>query len=354
MPVYSKVRKDGTKAWFYDFMHNKVRYRGVGGTTKTQASRTLDKIRTKVLNGDFDIQNRPGNPKFEQFAELFITRKNHLRSIKRYEASIKNLKKKFIGKTLLAITSSEIEDYISFRKDEGAQNATINRELMCLKRMYNLAIKWKEAKENPVNDIDLLEEPPGRTRFLLVDEVNLLLESCSKHVRPIVFTAVHTGLRLSEILSLTWDRVHIASVIDPYLEITDTKNNKTRFIPLNEDMIELIKSLENNASDFVFLSTKGERLYSVRKPFEIALKIAGILNFRFHDLRHTFASHFVMNGGDLLTLKEILGHSSMQMVERYAHLAAAHKRRQINNLHGLFSNCHPIATWDNKEKSSNL
>ena len=67
------------------------------------------------------------------------------------------------------------------------------------------------------------------------------------------------------------------------------------------------------------------------------MKRTGIEDFRFHDLRHTFGSHYVMNGGDLLSLKEILGHSNMKMVERYAHLAAAHKRKQINGLNGKFS-----------------
>ena len=153
-------------------------------------------------------------------------------------------------------------------------------------------------------------------------------------------------MRVSEILDLTWDRVHIDHVIDPYIEVTMTKNNKKRFVPLQDDMVDLLKTLrsKNSNSDHVFLSSTGKPLKSVRRVFQKALKKAGILNFRFHDLRHTFASHFVMNGGDLLTLKEILGHSSMKMVERYTHLAAAYKRRQINNLRGVFSICHPIAT----------
>ncbi len=86
----------------------------------------------------------------------------------------------------------------------------------------------------------------------------------------------------------------------------------------------------------MFLSIHGKPLQPIRKPFQKALQLAGILNFRFPDLPHTFASHFVMNDGDLLALKDILGHSSMKMVERYTHLAAAYKRRQINNLNGLF------------------
>ena len=80
----------------------------------------------------------------------------------------------------------------------------------------------------------------------------------------------------------------------------------------------------------------GKPLQSVKKPFATALNKAGITNFKFHDLRHTFASHFVMNGGDLFALKEILGHSSLKMVLRYAHLASAHKRKMLNNLNGKF------------------
>ena len=83
----------------------------------------------------------------------------------------------------------------------------------------------------------------------------------------------------------------------------------------------------------------------MNKPFAKALKRAGIKDFRFHDLRHTCVSHYVMNGGDLLALKEILGHSDLKMVQRYAHLASSHKRKQINNLSGKFTVCHPIATW---------
>ena len=94
----------------------------------------------------------------------------------------------------------------------------------------------------------------------------------------------------------------------------------------------------------VFLSSRCQPLKSVRKPFFNVLNKAGISNFRFHDLRHTFASHYIMNGGDMLSLKEILGHSNMRMVERYAHLASAHKHRQINNLQDKFSICQLFAS----------
>lgn len=344
MSVYSKKRSDGTVSWYYDFMHNKVRYRGVGGTTKTQALRALEKKRSEVLSGKFGIVVNSESLKIEGFAETYLRRRQHLRSRKRDALSVRTLLKFFRGKLLKSVTPSDIEDYIGRRREQGVSNGTINRELSCLKRMYSLGIKWGDARYNPVRDVDMLEEPPGRTRFLSEEEAQRLIDSASEHLKPILMIALNTGMRLGEILSVQWEHVHIDRVIEPYIEITKSKNNKKRFVPLNEDMVGLLQSLRNNNSQFVFLGIHGVPLKSVRKPFEGALKRAGISDFRFHDLRHTFASHYVMNGGDLLALKEILGHSNMKMVERYAHLAAAHKLRQINNLNGKFRICHPIAT----------
>ena len=213
---------------------------------------------------------------------------------------------------------------------------------------FNLAIKWGEAKKNPMNDVGFLEEPPGRTRFLSEEETQCLIDCASDHLKPIIMTALNTGMRLGEILSLTWDQVHIEAVIEPYIEIAQTKNNKKRFVPLDDDMVVLFQSLKNNDSSYVFLGTHGKELKSIKEPWHDALNRVGISDFRFHDLRHTFASHYIMNGGDLLAFKEILGHNDLKMVERYAHLATAHKQRQINNLNGKFKICHPIATSGKK------
>lgn len=344
MSVFFKKREDNTIAWYYDFTYNKIRYRGIGGATKTQALRTQEKLRNQVINGEFGLVENQENPLIDQFAENYLARRKHIRSHIRDELSVRILLRTFKGKTLLSIQPQNIEDYIGKRLHEGVSNGTINRELACLKHMYNLAIKWKCARKNPVNDVDFLEEPPGRTRFLSQQECQCLLAYCSKHLKPIAMTALNTGMRLREILSLRWKQVHIDYVIEPYVELGETKNNKKRFVPLTDDMVALFEGMNKN-SEYVFLDSYGKNpLQSVRKPFINALKKAGISDFRFHDLRHTFASHYIMSGGDMLSLKEILGHSTMKMVERYAHLASAHKHRQINNLKGKFSICHPNAT----------
>ena len=267
-----------------------------------------------------------------------------MRSHKRDDLSVRNLLKYFKGFKLMSISPSDIEDYIGTRLSEGKSNATVNRELACLKRMYSLAIKWNAARRNPVKDVDLLEEPPGRTRFLSVDEARRLIDCSAPHLKPIIITALNTGMRMRELLTLKWDQVHIENVIQPYLEIKVTKNNKKRFIELNDDMVALFKSLPRKRPEYVFFSRSGRPLKSVRKPFITALEKAGIEDFRFHDLRHTFASHYLMNGGDLMSLKDLLGHSSMRMVMRYAHLTGSYRREMVNKLNGKFSICHLFAT----------
>jgi integrase len=150
--------------------------------------------------------------------------------------------------------------------------------------MFNLAIKWGEAKKNPVSDVDLLKEPPGRTRFLSEEEAQRLLACLDAHLKPIVMSALNTGMRLGEIFSLTWDQVHIRAVIEPYLEVKVSKNNKKRFIPLNNDMVNLFDSIERSKASHVFLGTRNEPLKSIRKPFDKALKRAGILDFMICDI----------------------------------------------------------------------
>jgi len=123
-------------------------------------------------------------------------------------------------------------------------------------------------------------------------------------------------------------------------------NNVSFTFPFNDDMVKLFKGLSRSGqeSDYVFLSSQGKRPRHIRTPFKNAVTKADIKDFRFHDLRHALASHYVMSGGDLISLKEILGHSTLKMVERYSHLASAYKRKMINNLNRKFTHYELFAT----------
>jgi integrase len=326
--------------WWYDFELHGRRHRDRAGRTKTEAQRAEHKARSEAMTSLQSIE-APNKQfiKIEDFADLYLKRRQHLRSRKRDVLSVRTLLKQFRGSLLHTINSEDIEDYKCNRLSTGVSNATINRELAALKKLFNLAIQWKNygIKHNPVNDVDLLEEPPGRTRYLKIDEIHKLKECCQDYFRPIVIAALHMGMRLKEILDLKWENVYISGVLSPYVEIVMSKNGKKRLIPLDDTMINLLHSLPQKI-EYVFLNRRGNsKLNRVSKPFNRAVQQAGIMDFRFHDLRHTFASHFVMNGGDLLSLKEILGHSSLRMVERYSHLSSEHKREKLNNLDRAYS-----------------
>ena len=353
MSVRSKKRKDGSTAWYYDIMVEGQRYRKFGGATRTQALRAQEKARTQILNGEYGLETGVSKTKIEEFARTYLDRRQHLKSRRRDNLSVRTLLRFFKGKQLKAIDAAVIEDYIAWRRSEGVSNATINRELACLKRMYNLAIRWKEVRHNPVTSIDMLKEPPGRTRFLYEDEANRLIQAANPYFRPVIITALNTGMRLGEILSLSWQSVHLESVVSPYIEVSVSKNNRKRHIPLTGTMTALFRGLkaQRRHSRYVFVSSNGEPYKCIKKVWHTALRRAGIEDFRFHDLRHTFASHFIMRGGDLLSLKEILGHTTLKMVERYAHLAAAHKIKQMNHLDGLFNDCQ---LYVNSDKSSTI
>ena len=113
----------------------------------------------------------------------------------------------------------------------------------------------------------------------------------------------------------------------------DTKNGDKREIPINEiAKMALLRRLKHPESPYIFCDKNGKPFGNIRKSFFTALKKAGIINFRFHDFRHTFASHLVMSGVDLNTVRELLGHKSLAMTLRYAHLSQNHKRRAVDTL----------------------
>jgi len=145
-----------------------------------------------------------------------------------------------------------------------------------------------------------------------------------------VIVALNTGMRKEEILNLRWEDLDFRSRI---IYTLDTKNNKRREIAMNDIVYRTLLAIRKIPdSPWVFCKKNGERYGNVRKAFEGAKKRAGIVDFRFHDLRHTFASHLVMAGVDLKTVQELLGHKSFEMTLRYAHLSPDHKKVALDVL----------------------
>jgi integrase len=244
----------------------------------------------------------------------------------------------FGEKYLHDIDSFQVEKWKMNRKRQ-VKISTVNRELAVLKTFFTKAIEWGYCKENPAKRVKLFKGVTRRLRYLMPDEVQRLISNCSDHLRPIVIVAVHTGMRKGETLSLKWEQVDFEKSI---ITLTDTKNNECRYVPMDETVKTTLKAIEKKG-DYVFRGLKeGRPLVWIEMSFHKALEKSGIEDFKIHDLRHTFASNLIMSGKvDLMTLKELLGHKTIEMTLRYAHLAPDHKMRAVNVLDEVMSQISP-------------
>ncbi len=230
----------------------------------------------------------------------------------------------FLGnRQLREVNMDALRPFIRQRKDEdGVANATVNRALEVVRRILRLARdEWNWLERAPV--VRMLKEPKRRIRFLSREEADRLLEEVPAHLCPVVRFALATGCRMGEILGLEWTRVDLGRRV-AWLDPGTTKNGEGRGIPLNREAILALRSVQGEHLRWCF-TFQGKRLDRVgQHTWKRALKRAEIEDFRFHDLRHTWASWHVMSGTSLQELMELGGWKSYEMVLRYAHLAPEH------------------------------
>ncbi|MDP2940555.1 MAG: site-specific integrase, partial [Candidatus Omnitrophota bacterium] len=281
--------------------------------------------------------------KFEDFADEFT--RLHIVFLKpstqkSNKSILKTLKSYFGGLYLYNIGPKDIEMFKAERikavkKSNKAllktlKPATINRNVALLKCMFNKAIEWRKVDKNPLKGMKPLKENNKRLRFLEKNEILKLIDCCSPHLKPIVIVAVNSGMRTGEILNLKWNDIDFKTNL---IYLMETKNGECREVPMNETVKRtLIKVLKRPESPYVFCNEIGKPYESIKTSFHTAIKRAGIKDFVFHNLRHTFASHLVMMGIDLRTVQELLGHKSYAMVLRYSHLSPSHKSKAVELL----------------------
>jgi integrase len=159
-----------------------------------------------------------------------------------------------------------------------------------------------------------------------------LIHACDAHLMPIVVTALNTGMRKAEILNLKWDTN--IDLKHGFIMLDKTKNHERREIPINSTLKSVLQGIirRTDIPHVFYDSRTGKKLKSIKRSFATALRRSKIQDFHFHDLRHTFASHLVMSGVDITTVSRLLGHKSLKMTLRYAHLAPAHLKNAVNIL----------------------
>lgn len=327
----------GSEIYYIYYWHNgrkRTQRVGKGKKALRLAKENLTAIRADILREIFIDKKEIPKVYFKDFAEEYLefcenkTRINREFTKEIYQRkAMKNLLPVFGDKLLYRITPENIEKYKIMRK-ANVGNRTINLELAALKHMLNTAIKWRKLNENPMKKVSKLPEEKRQPKFFTEEEIQKLYQACKRneHLLPIVKLALSTGLRKSELFSLKWADIDFNNGI---LYVKKSKSGKSREIPLNNTAMESLTSVEkHNKNEYVFCNENGERYFGVRTSFEKALKKVGLKErgVGFHTLRHSFASHLIMRGADITTVKDLLGHSKIETTMIYAHLTPAHKR----------------------------
>ena len=207
--------------------------------------------------------------------------------------------------------------------------ATVNRYTTSLSHVFSIAVReWEWAAENPLARVRKLTEPRGRVRFLSDDERKRLLEACqestNRELYPLVVLALSTGARQGELLRLTWPDIDFERGV---AIVHETKNQERRALPLQgraREVLQDLKRVRRLGTDLVFAGKRTDAVVFPRSAWTNALRRAEVEDFRFHDLRHSAASYLAMNGATLAEIAEVLGHKTLAMVKRYAHLTEQH------------------------------
>jgi integrase len=261
--------------------------------------------------------------------------------------SLKHLYPVFTGRELQRITSVDVRSYIAARKQQGAAPATVNREIGLFSSAVNFANReWGWQLPNPAARCKQ-SEPEGRVRWLSRAEATALVRMAGQdpralHLAAFIRLALHTGCRKGELLGLEWRRVDLQSCLI-YLEAENTKTAKRRSVPLNrearEAMLERARFRAQHCplSPWVFCHKDGTRILDVKRSFATACARVDITDFRIHDLRHTCAAWLVKEGVPLAEVRDLLGHATVQMTERYAHLAPDNIRAAVARLESTAS-----------------
>jgi integrase len=321
--------------WTIGWSADGRRYREAVGGSKKLAEMILRKRLTEAIEGRYFNARKVCRVSFTDFAGAYLERATALlKSPKTERVRVNFWVKEFGGRLLSDITRAELEAWQRGRLQRN-KPSTVNRYLCRLRHMLNKAVEWELLDESPMKGLKFLRENNARLRYLSLEECGRLLKaSIAPHLRAMVTVALHTGMRSGEIRNLLWRDLDFDS---GFLVVRDSKNSEPRHVPLDSTLTELFCNYPRTpGSDFVFPNADGGRLGWIQKGFRNARERAGLSDLHFHDLRHTMASQWMMHGGDLYALKEILGHKSIAMTQRYAHLSPAYKQAMVRQIERIW------------------
>lgn len=266
-----------------------------------------------------------GQPTFEEAAIAVINACAETTTMRCYKwrlmAWLATLGEERAGKAFLTdLTVADVERHVTRRRLDGRAAQTIRHELHFLSKLYS----YFHVKPNPVDDYDKRQLPRGKMikRFATLEEEQAILNHVERTLyHDMIVTAVETGLRKGEMIRLRWDQVQLIAREIQLGE--DTKDDDPRIIPISDRLVSVLKrrsQVRDAHCPWVFPNPEGQPYSDVKEWWGPLVRQAGVANFRWHDWRHTFATRWLKDGGDLATLQKALGHSKVETTMRYVYL----------------------------------
>lgn len=389
-----RIQPSGVMTYYYSYRNSlgkRQRYAigRHGEITVTQARDIAEQYAAKVKTG-IDVQAEKKQQRLQHEQDTLNTlgafieqryrpwaeveRKSGVANIKRIECNFKQ----WYALPLMEITVSRVEQWCAQRRKAGLKATTINRDLAGLKAAISKAVDWEIIKETPLRRCKPLKfDKTPKVRYLSEEEEQCLRKALHQreallikkrqsgnewrkergyallsdladqqfvdHIAPMVLLSLNLGMRRGELFKLQWHDVNFSKRVLTVVG-DNAKSSKTRHIPLNDEAHAVLLHWKQQVvcsapDDLVFINKEGKSFDNVKKAWYSLLKLANIKKFRWHDMRHHFASKLVMNGIDLNTVRELLGHSNLTMTLRYAHLAPEHKAKAVETLvsQGVFT-----------------
>lgn len=338
MPIY---KQQGSDNWYINIIKpSGERVRKSSGTSNRQAAQEMhDQLKAEFWR----IKNLGEKPRhtFEEAALRWLKEMADKASIRDDERYIKHFYGLWKGRYLDDIKRDEIIQSVS---NVGNCNATQNRYLACIRAILRKAeTEWEWIDKAP--SIKLFREAKRRVRWITQEQAEKLLLELPEHQRSIVTFALATGLRQANVLGLKWENLDIGRRV-AWVHGDESKNGKALSVPLNDTAVAVIEAQRGQHLEYVF-TFRGEPINQANtRAWRTALKRAGIEDFRWHDLRHCFASWHVQGGTPLAVLQELGGWESTEMVRRYAHLSSDQLLKHSRTLDDK------ILSYSKKEASS--
>ena len=323
-------RRGDSPIYWMSFSLDGRQYRKSTNTANRKAAENiLSKVKVQIAEGKWLEIDQSQQYTFEELMEKYLNEYSVMnKTLESHEGDrcyCRHLLKTFRGLTLEKITPKLVAAHKAMRAAEGAKPQTVKHDLICLNHALNLAVtEWEWIAHNPICHVKMPVVVNQIDRWLTYGEEAALMEACydRQWLKNIIIFVLNTGVRLGGIRNLRWADVDM-------FRKTATIRKKSRMskdrmtVPLNQTVLDVLIDMckVSGMQGYVFSQKGGEQVTKreIQRQFSTALKRAGITQFRFHDLRHTFATRLAQAGVDIYTISKLLGHASVKMTERYAH-----------------------------------